>query len=375
MANNSNNVVYQPQSEEQKNKSKKRKRHPYEIEHLEIPDPEYMGEVPERLRNKDLPGFPSTILAIGGPGSGKTNVLMNFLTKKEFWLHFFDKIYLLGPTVKSDKLFKKIIVPDDQIVHEANEFIPKLGEWTKAQIERVQSDSKSAPKCLFVFEDITSYYHTAQAAPEFAKCFNAIRHHKASAYANVHKLKAFNRTARMSCMHIMVWPVTVTEQKQLYEDYGPSELTVQDFLHVCKAAWRPDENNAKPFLYINKYAKEEERYRKCFTHIIDIKQFEGVARRKSKIKNLEDRQFLKNMELNLPQGVQDEDVTKAPTDKKAKIDPEAPQKSGHNQEVESDAGDWRKKHEELVKGIMEDYRIREVLARRGQAKGPFAYLK
>ncbi len=259
--------------------------HPYQLRHLELKDPEYMNEVPIHLQNKDIPGFPTTVLAVGEPGSGKTNCLMNLLTRPDLWQGFFDKIYLLGPTIKSDKLYQKIIVPEDQIVTDDKEFIPKLKEWTEKQVQAVKDNPNEAPKCLFIFEDITSYYSTVQADPDFAKCFNTIRHHKATAYANIHKLKALNRTARMSCRHIMVWPVNRTEVDQLYDDYGPKNLHKKDFYVLCDDAWKPDEFNAKPYLYINKYAPEDKRYRKCWTHIIDVKSYEGKAKQNQKARD------------------------------------------------------------------------------------------
>ena len=267
-----------PENFDSKEKAPSKRRHAFTIDHIKIPDHEYTDETPEHLRNKDLPGFPSTCLAVGPPGGGKTNVLINLLKRKDFWNGFFDEIYALGPTVKSDPLFKEVRLADDRMVTKPAEFIPKLSEWTEQQIEKVQQDRKKAPKCLFIFEDITSYNQTIQNHPDFAKCFNAIRHHKATAYANVHKYKAFNRTARMCCMHIMVWRVNKSEIMQLYEDYGPSMLSKDDFYIMCQHVWEADEQSEKPFLYITRYPKKEtERYRRCFTEIIDIKAYEGMG--------------------------------------------------------------------------------------------------
>ncbi len=117
------------------------KPHAYDIKRIEMKDPEYLSEVPEHLRNQDLPGFPSTILLVGRPGSGKTNVLMNLLTQPTFWYKFFDKIYLCGPTVKNDKFYQSIKVPEEQIVTKQEEFLPKLEEWIDQQTEEVKRDA------------------------------------------------------------------------------------------------------------------------------------------------------------------------------------------------------------------------------------------
>jgi len=264
--------------------------HPYQLRRMEIKDPEYMSEVPEHLKNKDLPCFPSTILCVGEPGSGKTNVLMNLLTRDDMWKGFFDRIYFLGPTVKSDKLYQHIKVPDDQVVHNEKDFLSKLEEWVTSQVDQVEQNPRTAPKALFVFEDITSYYNTIQTSPIFVRCFNTIRHHKAVALANIHKYKALQRTARVSCMQILIWPVVKSEIDQIYEDFGPKNLKKKDFHYLCEDAWQADEFNKKPFLFINKYADRERRYRKCFTHIINPAAYEGrhqseEAAKKRKLKD------------------------------------------------------------------------------------------
>jgi len=78
--------------------------HPYDIKVIPLEDPEYKSETPAHLQNKDIPGFPTTVLCVGGPGSGKSNLFGNFLLGH--WKGFFDKVYLFGPTVKSDKMTK-----------------------------------------------------------------------------------------------------------------------------------------------------------------------------------------------------------------------------------------------------------------------------
>ncbi len=266
------------------NPEEKGEKHPFELQRIPLENPEYMNEVPERLQNKDIPGFPSTVAAVGPPGSGKTNVLMNLLTSFTFWRGFFDVIYALGPTVNSDKLYKAIDIPKNQKVVEEAEFMPKLVEWTTKQIKSVESNPDTAKKALFIFEDFTSYRHSIQNDPQFLKCFNAIRHHKATSLANIHKLTALERTARQCCMHIMIWPSNKSEVKALYYEYGTNDFTENDFHYICKFAWTPTEDNKKPFLYINRYAPQEDRFRKCFTEIINVKAFDGMHKRIQKEK-------------------------------------------------------------------------------------------
>lgn len=246
-------------------------KNPLVVEKIKIDDPDYMSEVPERLRNQSFPGFPSCSVFVGMPGSGKTNTLIFMLRSSYMWNRFFDKIYLLGPTVKSDKMYETITVPEDQIIADQKDFLPKLEEILDEQQQLVEADKKEAPKVLFVFEDITSYYNKIQNTPGFARCYTQIRHLKGSSVAMVHKYKAFNRTARMSSQHILVWRCNKTEIKQLYEDYGPSSLNLKQWFALVDYCHTSSAETEKPFLYINMHVPEQIRFRKCFSEILKLK--------------------------------------------------------------------------------------------------------
>ena len=67
--------------------------------------------IPEPLPKKSF-----SLLIIGKPGSGKTNLLLNLITKKgKCFNRKFDKIYLFSPslgTIKDDDPFE--LLPDEQ---------------------------------------------------------------------------------------------------------------------------------------------------------------------------------------------------------------------------------------------------------------------
>ena len=259
-----------------------KKTHAYDIKRIDMKDPEYISETPEHLRNQDIPGFPSTILLVGRPGSGKTNVLMNLLLNKQFWFGFYDKVYLCGPTIENDKLYKNIKVKDDQKVTKQDEFLPKLEEWIENQTQEVKRDPAGAPKCLFVFEDITSFYNTLQNKPAFSRCFNQIRHLKSTAVAMVHKFKAFNRTCRMCAQHILAWPVNQSDVDQLYEEYGGVDMNKKQFRTMFSYATEKTEDCPKPFLYINMMVPEKDRFRRNFTQILHVRDFDPKAKKRKR---------------------------------------------------------------------------------------------
>lgn len=244
--------------------------HPLKIRKVAVKDSEYLSEVPLRMRNTNFPGFPSCSVFVGMPGSGKSNCFMHMMLSEQFWYKFFDKIYLFGPTVKSDKLYERIAVPPENICSDPKEMIPKLEEILEEQQAAVEKDKKEAFKVLVVFEDLTSFFYKVQNKPEFQRWYTQFRHLKGTVVSMVHKYKAFNRTARMCTGHLLVWEVNKTERKQLYEDFGPPQLDENEWLDLVDYALTATEDDPKPFLYINNSQPIATRFRKNFTEILEL---------------------------------------------------------------------------------------------------------
>ena len=59
----------------------------------------------------------------------------------------------------------------DQIITDVNEFLPRLKELLQDQQAAVEADWNSAPKILFVFEDLTSLFNKVQGSMEFIRCY------------------------------------------------------------------------------------------------------------------------------------------------------------------------------------------------------------
>lgn len=244
--------------------------HPLEIHKVEVEDGEYLSEVPPRMRNKHFPGFPSSSVFIGMPGSGKSNCLMHMLLSPLFWRGFFDEIHLFGPTVKSDKLYGLIKVPEENICTDADELIPKLKEFQKKQQTAVEGDKKEAFKILCIFEDLTSFFNKIQNKPEFIKAYTQYRHLKGSSVSMVHKYKAFNRTCRMSSRHLLCWEMNKTDKKQLYEDFGPPSMNEKQWMEMMNYALTKRHEDDHPFFYINTHAPPHLRFRRCFTEVLEL---------------------------------------------------------------------------------------------------------
>ena len=94
-----------------------------------------------------LPKKSFSMLITGKPGSGKTNLLLNLITKKgRCFNRKFDKVYIFSPslsTIKDDDPFE--LIPDDQ----------KFEKVTLENIEKFLADIKdSGEKVLLILDDV-----------------------------------------------------------------------------------------------------------------------------------------------------------------------------------------------------------------------------
>ena len=86
----------------------------------------------------------------------------------------------------------------------------------------------------------------------------------------------------MCAQHILAWPVNQTEVDQLYEDYGPVSKNKKQFHVMFDYAKAPTEECKKPFLYINMMVPEEQRFRRCFTEILHMKDFDPKNKKRKR---------------------------------------------------------------------------------------------
>ena len=93
---------------------KRLKSNEYEITKLETAK----HNIPLRKSMKDgiIPRFPFSILISGRSGSGKTNVLLNLLTRKEFYGSYFHYTVVFSPTAGAgDDVYDILKLPKENI--------------------------------------------------------------------------------------------------------------------------------------------------------------------------------------------------------------------------------------------------------------------
>ena len=67
-----------------------------------------------------IPRHASSVVFSGRSGSGKSNLMVNLLTRNQFYKGYFDLIFLFSPTARSDDLPLYLKLPDKRIFTDFN---------------------------------------------------------------------------------------------------------------------------------------------------------------------------------------------------------------------------------------------------------------
>lgn len=214
--------------------------------------------------------FPSLTLCIGRSGSGKSNVIANMLTKKEFMKDFFDEIYLFSPTAKSDDLVEHLNLKDDHIIEKLDESaITKLNKIVDDNTEKIKKNGIAATaknsKILILADDCISEKVFIKSNI-LSRLATAGRHALISTIICSQSYTRVPRVIRLQTQGLIVFPSSNDEIELLAEDLAPPSISKKDFLELIKFAT----NERYSFLFVNHMCKNpKEKFRKKFSEIIE----------------------------------------------------------------------------------------------------------
>jgi hypothetical protein len=214
--------------------------------------------------------FPSLTLCIGKSGSGKSNVVGNMLTKKEFMKDFFDEIYLFSPTAKTDDLVEHLNLKDEHIIDNLDESsIIKLNKIVDDNTEKIKKNgiknTAKNSKILIICDDCISEKVFIKSNI-LSKLATAGRHALISTIICSQSYTKVPRVIRLQAQGMIVFPSSNDELDLLCEDLCPAGMSKKDFLELIKYATE----ERYSFLFVNHHVKNpKEKFRKNFDEIIE----------------------------------------------------------------------------------------------------------
>ena len=218
-----------------------------------------------------LPKFPFSMMISGRSGSGKTNVLLNILTKDNMYNKYFHYIVVYSPTAgKYDDLYKVLKLPEENFKNDFSaEDLANLIESRKQLIDKkgIEWVVKNS-RVLIILDDVIANRDFLNS-PEALKMFALLRHYQVAIIVLMQSYNKLPRALRINSNATIVFPSTQSEVEVLLDEITPSGLTKKQFTKVIEYCT----DGRYDFLYINNHAEPDKRIRKNFDEVIDIKKY------------------------------------------------------------------------------------------------------
>lgn len=227
------------------------------------------------MEDNIIPRHASSCIFNGKSGSGKTMLMINLLTRPEFFGvdgnkgHYFDKIYLFSPTANNgDDLVRFLKHPRINLDINTDFDIEKLDGIIRDQASEIEKKGLlKSPKILIIFEDIQSDERFMRSK-SFLKCFIQCRHLNISTFLLGQSWTRTPRACRLQANNIFFFPGSLSEQKILIDEFCPPRLTKNEFAEMISYAT----SGPHDFLHVNMRAPMEDRFRKNLDVILKLKK-------------------------------------------------------------------------------------------------------
>jgi hypothetical protein len=173
------------------------------------------------MQTNVIPRHASSVIFNGASGSGKTMLLVNLLTRPQFYgalpgkkKGYFDVVFLFSPTAGgADDLSSYLDIPANRVCTDFD--TDKLERILKTQKEYIDKNGLlKSPKILIIFEDIQSDAAFMRTRC-FKKCFIQSRHLNISSWLLGQSFNLTPRFARLQANNLFLFPCSLSEQKVL----------------------------------------------------------------------------------------------------------------------------------------------------------------
>lgn len=213
---------------------------------------------------------PFRLLLTGASASGKSQVVLNLMKKKNFYKNYFDIIFLISPTCNKDDTQKLLNINNNNtcsdLDNKAPLFLEHIFKTQNDIITENKGDISKCPKVLIILDDIISSKIFLNS-PQYKNLLIAGRHSGISSITLSQKYNAIPRINRLNMSDIMLFPSSLSELDLVADEYCPPNTSKRDFLNLMQYAT----GEKYSFLYINMKSPVESRYRKKLDTIINVK--------------------------------------------------------------------------------------------------------
>jgi hypothetical protein len=211
-----------------------------------------------------IPKHPFRCILNSISGGGKTTLLMNLMTKPQFYKGYFDETYIYSPTIGVDDSFEDLHIDEDHILSNLDDL--------RAVIDIQKQALKKKPihkvaKVLIIFEDMQSSTKVLNN-PDFVKLYLMGRHFSISTFFTSQHFKKTPKAVRSQATDLFLFQGNENERRLIIEEFTPpmKGFTKKDMIDLMDYVFDKPYN----FMYINMTQPFKTRYRKNLGEILEL---------------------------------------------------------------------------------------------------------
>jgi len=184
---------------------------------------------------KAIPAHPHRSYVVGCSGSGKTNLLLNLLTRNNFYKDWYDLVTVLSPCALSLDKSYKTLEKETKYENGKDLFFFDCKEEVLKSILDMQEETEKEKKVLVILDDFVSYKKFTNS-PMLLKFAIMSRHFNISMMVLSQCYYLVPKSIRLNMSAIYYFKGNAQETETIAEMYCPGGYRKKDFIQLIEKA-------------------------------------------------------------------------------------------------------------------------------------------
>jgi hypothetical protein len=184
-------------------------------------------------QNNVIPIHPYRSYIVGASQSGKTNYMLNLMTRDSYYKNYFDRIFVISPTALDlDKSYQEL---EKKTKYEKGKdlfFFDCDTEVLKTILD-VQTEENKEKKVLVILDDIVSYKKFCNSN-ELLQFAIMSRHYNISMFILSQAFHLIPKSIRLNMSNVIYFKGSNIETEKLCEQYTPAGMRKKRFQQLVE---------------------------------------------------------------------------------------------------------------------------------------------